>query len=144
MQDFISLLDGGLKEADAQLAMEQAASAPPLMSEPLGVPKWVTPGVTNFCGKVRTTSDQCVAPVQLGDAPGVVVKAITDMGGAKMLVDLESARAMGLPVQMAKGIEFGTFYGPGLVEQAYAGIVAVPVPICFSVQVVLYIYVSSR
>ena len=39
MQDFISLLDGGLKEADAQLAMAQVASMPPLMSEPLGVPK---------------------------------------------------------------------------------------------------------
>ena len=56
-----------------------------------------------------------------------------------MLVDLESARAMGLLVRMAKGSKFGTFYGPGLVKQVSVGIVAVLVPICFSVEVVLHI-----
>ena len=47
---------------------------------------------------------------------------------------------MGLPVWIAKGSEFGTFYGPGSVEQAYGGIVAVPVPIRFSADVILYIH----
>ena len=61
-----------------------------------------------------------------------------DTGGAKMLVDLESTWAMGLTVQMAKASKFGTFYGPGLVEQAYAGIVAVQEPVRFSADVVLY------
>lgn len=42
--------------------------------------------------------------------------AIADTGGAKMLVDLESAWAMGLPVRLAKESEFGTFYSPGLLE----------------------------
>ena len=56
-----------------------------------------------------------------------------------MLVDLESSRAMGLLVWMAKGSEFGTFYGVGLVEQVYAVIVAVPVPVGFLADLVLYI-----
>ena len=70
----------------------------------------------------------------------MVVDAIVDIGRAKTLADLESAQAMGLPVQMPKGSEFGTFYGPGSVEQAYAGIVAVPVPAHFLADVVLYIH----
>ena len=48
--------------------------------------------------------------------PGAVVEAIADTGGAKLLLDLESARIMGLPVRMAKDQELSTFYAPGSVE----------------------------
>ena len=73
--------------------------------------------------------NQYMALVQLGNAPGVVADAIAHTGRAKMLVYLESTHAMVLLVWMTKGSKFGTFYGPGLVEQAYTGIVAVLVPI---------------
>ena len=62
-----------------------------------------------------------------------------DTGGTKVLVDLESARAMGLLERMAKGSEFGTFYGLGSVKQAYARIAAMQVPVHFSADMVLYI-----
>ena len=83
MQNFVSLLDGGLEEADAQLAVVQVDPAPPLMSDPLGVPKWVNPGATNFCGKVRSTGDQYMALVQLCDAQEAVVEAIANTGGLR-------------------------------------------------------------
>ena len=63
LQDFVSLLYGGLEEADAQLALAQAAPTLPQPSDPLGVPEWAAPGVVNFRGKVCTTGDQYVAPV---------------------------------------------------------------------------------
>ena len=68
-----------------------------------------------------------------------MTEAIADTGGAKSLIDVRSAQKMGLPVTLAQDREFGTFYGPGSVERAYAGIVAVPVPVRFSADVVLYI-----
>ena len=80
-----------------------------------------TPGLKNVHGKVHTMGNQYMALVQLGNAPGVVADAIMDTGGNKTLVDLESTRARKLPVHVAKGSEFGTFYGLGSVEQAYVG-----------------------
>lgn len=61
MQDFISLLDGGCEEADAQLAMVQAAPMSSKTLNLLGVPEWATQGVVNFRGKVSTMGDQYVA-----------------------------------------------------------------------------------
>ena len=63
MQDFISLLDGGLEEADAQLAVAQEAPTSPQTLNPLGVLEWATPGLVNFHSRVRTTGDQYVALV---------------------------------------------------------------------------------
>ena len=51
-----------------------------------------------------------MVPVQLGNMPGAVVEAIADMGGAKSLLDLESAHITGLSVRMAKDQEFGTLW----------------------------------
>ena len=61
MQDFVSLLDRGLEQADTQLAMVQAVPTSPQTLDPLGVPEWATLEVVNFRGKVRTTGNQYVA-----------------------------------------------------------------------------------
>ena len=63
MQDFVCLLDGKFEEADAQLAVAQAAPTSPQTLEPLGVPEWATPEVISFCGKLHTMGDQHVALV---------------------------------------------------------------------------------
>ena len=64
-----------------------------------------------------------------------MTEAIGDTGAARSLVDMGSARSMGLPVQVARGSEFGTYFGPGSVEKPYAGRIAGPVAIRLSDEV---------
>ena len=63
MQLFVSLLDGGFEEADAQLAVVQVAPTSPQPLDLLGISERVAPGVVNFRGKVCTMGDQYVALV---------------------------------------------------------------------------------
>ena len=84
-------------------------------------------------------SEQFVLLLQIGDRPGAVTEGIADTGGARSLVDLNSAQSLGLNVTRAKGTEFGTFYGPASELRAYAGVVRGPVAFRFSQEVVVYI-----
>ena len=55
-----------------------------------------------------------------------LTEAIGDTGAACSLVDLESTKAMGLPIALAKGSEYETYLRPGSKEKPYAGRVVRP------------------
>ena len=108
------LLDNGLKEADAQFSA--ARPARPCTASPLEILEWVSLGAINYRGKVQTTGGLYVGLLQLSNMPGTVVEPIANTSEGKLLLDLESARIMGLPVHIVKDWEFGSFYGPSSVE----------------------------
>ena len=43
----------------------------------------------------------------------VVMEGIGDTGATRTLMDIATARQVGLPIQVARGSEFGTYFGPG-------------------------------
>ena len=71
------------------------------------------------------------------DGQPVVTEAIGDTGATRSLLDLASAKRMGLPVELATGQEFGTYFGPGSKETPYAGRVQGPVTLKLSSEVTL-------
>ena len=52
-------------------------------------------------------------------------------------MDIATACRVGLPVSIAKGAEYGTYFGPGSMEKPYAGKIAGPVFMRFGKEVVL-------
>ena len=140
LRDYVALLDHGLGEAaqEAQAVMATTAPPPtPAVSQ--AMPDRATAGALNCRGRMRQSHDQYVILLQVGEAPGAVTEALGDTGGARSLIDLDSAHAMGLQVHHARGSEYGTFYGPGGREQAYLGVVKGPIPLRFSADVVVYL-----
>ncbi len=61
-----------------------------------------------------------------------------DTGGHTSVLDIGSARTLGLDVEAATdGKDFGTYYSPGYDTRRYAGIARGPIPIRFSQEVEL-------
>ena len=140
LRDYVALLDHGLGEAAQEAQAVMATTAPPLTpAVSQAMPDWATAGALNCRGRMRQSHDQYVILLQVGEAPGAVTEALGDTGGARSLIDLDSAHAMGLQVHHARGSEYGTFYGPGGREQAYLGVVKGPIPLRFSADVVVYL-----
>ena len=87
-----------------------------------------------------TTSDQYVILVEVASGqqnrpPPVVMEGIGDTGTTRSLMDLETARRVGLQIEVAHGLEFGTYFGPGSKERPYAGRVVGPVVLRFGKEV---------
>ena len=84
-----------------------------------------------------TTSDQYVILVEIASAgPGgkgcpVVLEGIGDTGTTRTLMDMATARGVGLTVETAHGSEFGTYFGPGSKEKPYVGRFVGPVVLRF-------------
>ena len=49
--------------------------------------------------------------------PPVVMEGIGDTGATRALMDMETARLVGLQIEVAQGSEFGTYFGPGYKER---------------------------
>ena len=67
--------------------------------------------------------------------PPVVMEGIGDTGVTRSLMDRETARRVGLQIEVAHGLEFGTYFGPGSKERPYAGRVVGPVVLRFGKEV---------
>ena len=67
----------------------------------------------------------------------VVMEGIGDTGATRTLMDIATARQVGLPIQVARGSEFGTYFGPGSKEKPYAGRILGPVVLRFGRDVTL-------
>ena len=107
-----------------------------------GLPLWARWDARNFRNTVITTSDQYVILVEVASgqqsrAPPVVMEGIGDTGATRSLMDLETARRVGLQIEVAHGSEFGTYFGPGSKERPYAGRVVGPVVLRFGKEVQL-------
>ena len=59
------------------------------------VPKWVDPGIQNKRHLVKPTGAHFLVPVQVGTG---VIDAVLDTGGARSVIDVGTARELGLKV----------------------------------------------
>lgn len=83
-------------------------------SAPTGLPPWASPSVENHRGLVTTTSEQYVLLVEMEATGGrgpAVTEAISNTGATRSLIDLDLAQRLGLPVQLAQGSEYRTYFG---------------------------------
>ena len=87
------------------------------------VPVWAE-GARNFRGLVPPSRAHYMALVKLGNG---VIEAIIDTGGARSLIDLDTARTLGLKIEMAKSNNMGNFWGPGGEVMGYTGTVRGPI-----------------
>lgn len=68
---------------------------------------------------------------------GGVVEAMLDTGGARSMIDLQTAEMLGLPIERTTSSKyFGCFYSASAVPTPYAGRVKGPVEVRFSDKVV--------
>ena len=65
------------------------------------------------------------------------MEGICDTGAACTLMDIATALKVGLPIQVARGSEFGTYFGPGSKEKPYAGRIMGPAVLRFGRDVAL-------
>ena len=88
-----------------------------------------------------TTSDQYIILVEIasaghgGKGRPVVLEGIGDTGATRTLMDMATARGVGLTMETVHGLEFGTYFGPGSKEKPYAGRVVGPVVLHFGKEV---------
>ena len=62
-----------------------------------------------------------------------VVDAVIDTGAARTIIDAETAKRMGLPIEVAtRSKSFGTYWGPSGPESHYYGRIPGPVKVEFS------------
>ena len=88
-----------------------------------------------------TTSDQYIKLVEIasaghgGKGRPVMLEGIGDTGATCTLMEMATARGVGLTMETAHGLEFGTYFGPGSKEKPYAGRVVGPVVLHFGKEV---------
>ena len=58
------------------------------------MPDRAMPGVINYQGKVRVTSEQCVLLIQVGEHPGAITEPIAETRGTCSLVALQTAKKL--------------------------------------------------
>ena len=88
------------------------------------MPSWAPPGTKNLRGIVPPSTAHYMGIVGLGQG---VLEGIFDTGGARSMIDKNTAELLGLTVEKAKsGTDFGGFIGPGGNSQKYYGRVVGP------------------
>ena len=60
-----------------------------------------------------------------------MLEGIGDTGATRTLMDMATARGVGLTMETAHGLGFGMYFGPGSKEKPYAGRVVGPVVLRF-------------
>lgn len=100
------------------------------MAAGVGVaPAWAR-GATDARDVLHWDSEQYVAEVMVGDRMAL---GVVDTGSCKTLMCENTAKALGLVVERAKGSEFGTCRVPGGTDaKGYVGVIRGPVNIKFS------------
>ena len=89
------------------------------------LPVWAEKGTINLRGLVPTSVAHYMALVGIGKG---VCEALVDTGGARSLVDMDTAKKLKLDIEYAgQGKDMGGFYGPGGDTTEYAGRVKGPI-----------------
>jgi hypothetical protein len=120
-------------------APDKQLLATPVAAEKLpagarGLPVWAPKGAKNGRGLLPISRSHYIALVAIG---GGFCEAIVDTGGARSMIDYESAKALGLDVELSDGSRnFGSFWGPSGDPVAYYGRVKGPVNIQFTKDIV--------
>ena len=79
---------------------------------------------------IRPTGAHFLIPVQLGNG---VIDAVLDTGGARSVIDADTARQLGLKIERATARKnFGSFWGPSSKPVNYYGRIKGPVKVRFS------------
>ena len=102
-------------------------------------PRWASPGAINCRGLVDPGSRHYLALITVD---GAVVEGIVDTGACRTMMDLRTAKALGVQLEeLGRGADgkfpFGHFYGPEGVPAPYAGRTKGPVTFRFSSEVQL-------
>ena len=98
-----------------------------------GLPSWASSEAKNLRGVVSVQSSHYLGLVELN---GRVVEVILDSGGARTMVDRETAIALGLKIEWADDQKFfGSFSGVSSTPTRYAGRAVGPISIKFSEEV---------
>ena len=107
-----------------------------VIKEKNSIPNWVGKHVINCRGVTPWTDYQYITLCQIDNA---LVEAMLDTGGHASVIDKQTATEMGLNIIPSQFGNFGSYHSPGYGPKAYAGLVYGPVPIRFSVSVVLLV-----
>lgn len=118
--------DGIFQAVDRDMFVEPAT----METRSRELPAWAG-GKRNMLGIVPFSRCHYYGVVAIND---VVVEAIMDTGGARSLVDVDTARQMGLEVKEG---DAGYFWGPGNAATSYFGRVVGPVRLQFEDNLVL-------
>lgn len=101
-------------------------------------PSWTVVGSRDGSDFVRTSRAHyySLVGIQCPEREGALMLGLMDTGGARSMIDLPTARRLGLALRLrGDGEEFGKFWGPDAVLKDYAGIVPGPVCLRFSEEV---------
>jgi predicted aspartyl protease len=75
------------------------------------MPNWAPSKIHNFRGLVKPTTQHYLGIVQIGNG---IVEALIDTGGARCMIDVDTAKKLGLEVEIAtKEKNWGSYFGPG-------------------------------
>lgn len=92
-----------------------------------GLPEWAPKGARNKRGLLPISRSHYIALVAIG---GGFCEAIVDTGGARSMLDYDTAVALGLEVELSGGDKnFGSFWGPSGDPISYFGRVRGPVTV---------------
>lgn len=95
-----------------------------------GLPKWAKEGAKNGRGMLPISRSHYIGLIAID---GGFCEAIVDTGGARSMIDYESAKALGLNIELAsKERSFGSFWGPSGEPIEYFGRVKGPVEVQFA------------
>lgn len=85
-------------------------------------PSWATPGAINCRGLVDPGARHYLALITIN---GAVVEGIVDTGACRTMLDINTARALGVDLEDLRDTKgsspFGHFYGPEGVPAPYVG-----------------------
>ena len=98
------------------------------------MPEWASKDAINYRGLVPASLSHYMVLIQLGAG---ICEAIIDTGGARSLIDLDTAKALKLDIELAKKNDMGCFWGPGGEVMGYAGRVKGPIKFQLSKNVYL-------
>jgi hypothetical protein len=89
------------------------------------LPDWVPEGVMNARGVCEVSKAHYTGLCKLGNG---VIEVMLDSGGARTMIDLQTAEMLGLDVERTTASKyFGCFYSASAVPTPYAGRVRGPV-----------------
>lgn len=92
-----------------------------------GLPSWAKSGARNGRGMLPISRSHYIALVAINEG---FCEAIVDTGGARSMIDYESAKSLGLDVELAnEERSFGSFWGPAGDPVSYYGRVKGPVDV---------------
>jgi hypothetical protein len=115
------------------LAGQGVVEATKLPAGSRGVPDWASVGAKNLRGLVQISGSHYLG---LCEVNGRLVEVVLDSGGARTMIDKDTARALGLNVEWAtSGKSFGTYSGVTSSNSSYAGRAVGPVQVRFNQEV---------